>query len=120
MDHQERRVVPLWLNPEYWIVRLEIRMDRNGPRRSVSRSRVVRLVRAALGQFSLRGWIWAVLALVSLIALVRGWSTVYQIGTAALCLVWAVVGYFWARFNLVYPIDVVVECECGRDLEGEL
>jgi hypothetical protein len=26
-----------------------------------------------------------------------------------------VVGYFWARFNLVFPIDV--RCECGRSLD---
>jgi Ni/Fe-hydrogenase subunit HybB-like protein len=87
----------------------------------VSRARTVRLARAAAGQFDLRGWLCAILALAGTLWLVWPWTTRLQVAVLILGAVWAAVGMHWARWNLVHPIEVRAECECGRELgEGSL
>jgi hypothetical protein len=110
---------PVWISPDYWLDRLEAHAQDRAPNRRVRRSRLVRMVRAALGQFGPTGWIWFAVTVLLTAGLVRGWSWINLLATLAVCLCWAHVGRLWATRNDVVEWGISVECECGRELSED-
>ena len=106
--------------PDRWLDQIQDRLDRRGPRRTVSRFKVVRKARALAGRFDVRGWVWVVATGGLLWVLVQAqphW-------TAAACLGMVAYGAFqtgasWARRNEVGHIQVVTSCECDPFHDGE-
>lgn len=119
---------PLWLQGWYWAHRLRAAKDRFGtrrqdqdePNRNIARTVLGRAVRAVWALLGPWGWGCAVSVLAGLSYLFRqldGGADLVLIGT----IVAAVgAGVVWTRRNTVWDFGIVVECECGRDLEDEL
>lgn len=115
MDEKFQSPVPAWIRPEHWQDIWNTHLDQRGPDRRVSRSKLVRMARATLGQFGPFGWTWCLGTVVGTAVLVQGWSFWYMLLTVVAVLAWANLGRLWAARNNVMGFTVI--CECGRELD---
>lgn len=126
---------PLWLQGWYWARRIGAWRDRIGswrdrigsrrslegePNRNIPRTVPVRLVRGLWAVLGPTGWLCAVMVLAGLFYLVTRLDRGAAMVLAGTVVATAGTGVIWTRRNTVWDFGVVVECECGRDMEGEL
>lgn len=111
-----RTPLPVWFSPWWWAYRYGTWRDRRGPRRPVSRSRVVRGVKALAYQFGPAGWLWAVLAVGWLAWATYGAGLVNGLVIAVGALAWWCTGAAWTRRNTAFTIYVEDdECQCHKE-----
>lgn len=114
-----RPPVPYWLTSWYWLDRLQDRRDRIGPRRSVSRFKVVRVAKGMFHSLGLVGWIWAALATAGLLWLTKGAGFTIYLVTVGTALASLKAGAIWTRRNQVMRIeweDGCPRCDAEEDL----
>jgi hypothetical protein len=110
---------PAWTASWYWLDRYEERKDRTGPRRPVSRFKVVRYAKAVTYQFGPVGWIWTALAVVGLFWLTKGAGFANYLVTVGTALAAFRAGVAWSTRNRV--MTIVWDDGCPRcDAEEEL
>ncbi len=95
-------------------------VDRRGPRRTVSRYKVVRRARALAGRFDVHGWVnvtAAALCWTGLVLLDLGWFYLPWLALTA----WSTfnTGRDWAARNEVGHLHVITECECDPFHDGD-
>jgi hypothetical protein len=110
---------PVWLTSWYWLDRLDEWRDQHGPRRPVSRFKVVRYAKASFHLMGLFGWLWAGLATAGLFWLTKGAGFANYLVAVGTVLAAIRVGIIWARRNLVMQIEWEDECPC-RQWEADL
>lgn len=109
---------PVWITTWYWADRYDAWREARGPRRPVSRSRVVRYAKAVMYQLGPAGWLWAALAAGWFLWSTRGTGSVNVLVTAAGCVACIRVGMAWSRRNTVLTIEWEEECPCRKAEEG--